>query len=70
MEPLISWAKQLGKQDCVSLLQQTLDEKKATDKKLTRMAENAHPVARAIDLPSEVLPTPADETGSGPVTCW
>jgi ferritin-like metal-binding protein YciE len=36
---LISWAKQLGKQDCVSLLQQTLDEEKATDKKLTQMAE-------------------------------
>ena len=36
---LISWAKQLGKQDCVSLLQETLDEEKATDKKLTQMAE-------------------------------
>lgn len=36
---LIAWAKQLGRQDCVSLLQQTLDEEKATDKKLTAMAE-------------------------------
>jgi len=36
---LISWAKQLGRSDCVSLLQQTLDEEKATDKKLTSMAE-------------------------------
>jgi ferritin-like metal-binding protein YciE len=30
---------QLGKRDCVSLLQQTLDEEKAADKKLTAMAE-------------------------------
>jgi ferritin-like metal-binding protein YciE len=36
---LIAWAKQLGRNDCVSLLQQTLDEEKATDKKLTSMAE-------------------------------
>jgi ferritin-like metal-binding protein YciE len=36
---LIAWAKQLGHNDCVSLLQQTLDEEKETDKKLTAMAE-------------------------------
>lgn len=36
---LIAWAKELGHQDCVSLLQQTLEEEKATDKKLTQMAE-------------------------------
>jgi len=36
---LISWAKQLGRTDVVSLFQQTLDEEKATDKKLTSMAE-------------------------------
>jgi ferritin-like metal-binding protein YciE len=36
---LISWAKQTGKQDVVSLLQATLEEEKATDKKLTEMAE-------------------------------
>ena len=29
-------AKQLGHTDCVSLLQQNLDEEKATDKKLTQ----------------------------------
>ena len=28
---LIAWAKQLGRQDVVTLLQQTLDEEKATD---------------------------------------
>ncbi|HEX4043859.1 MAG TPA: ferritin-like domain-containing protein [Xanthobacteraceae bacterium] len=37
---LIAWAKQLGRSDCVSLLQQTLDEEKATDKKLTSVAES------------------------------
>jgi len=36
---LIAWAKQLGKNDVVTLLNQTLDEEKATDKKLTSMAE-------------------------------
>ena len=36
---LISWAKQLGHANVVSLLQQTLDEEKATDKKLTTLAE-------------------------------
>jgi ferritin-like metal-binding protein YciE len=37
---LIAWAKQLGRQDCATLLQQNLDEEKAADKKLTAMAEN------------------------------
>jgi ferritin-like metal-binding protein YciE len=37
---LIAWARQLGHTDCVSLLQQNLDEEKATDKKLTAMAES------------------------------
>jgi ferritin-like metal-binding protein YciE len=37
---LIAWANQLGRRDCVSLLQQNLDEEKATDKKLTAVAES------------------------------
>jgi ferritin-like metal-binding protein YciE len=36
---LIAWAKQLGRQDCASVLQQNLDEEYATDKRLTAMAE-------------------------------
>lgn len=36
---LVAWAKQLGRQDCAKLLQETLDEEYATDKKLTEMAE-------------------------------
>jgi ferritin-like metal-binding protein YciE len=38
---LIAWAKQLGRADCASLLQKTLDEEKATDKKLTTLAEGS-----------------------------
>ena len=37
---LIAWAKQLGRSDCASVLQQNLDEEKATDKKLTTLAES------------------------------
>jgi ferritin-like metal-binding protein YciE len=37
---LIAWAKQLGRADCASILQKTLDEEKATDKKLTTLAES------------------------------
>jgi ferritin-like metal-binding protein YciE len=43
---LIAWAKELGRQDIVSLLSATLEEEKATDKKLTSMAE-AHVNRRA-----------------------
>ena len=35
---LVAWAKQLGREDCASLLQQTLDEEDATDKKLSKLA--------------------------------
>ena len=37
---LIVWAKQLGRNDAATLLNQTLEEEKATDKKLTQMAES------------------------------
>lgn len=36
---LIAWAKQLGRNDCASLLIENLDEEKATDAKLSTMAE-------------------------------
>jgi len=36
---LVAWAKQLGRGDCATILQRTLDEEKATDQKLTSMAE-------------------------------
>ncbi len=37
---LIAWARQLGRNDCAGVLQKTLDEEKATDKKLTTLAES------------------------------
>jgi len=37
---LCSWAKQLGMQDAANILGQTLNEEKATDEKLTRLAES------------------------------
>ena len=37
---LIAWARQLGRQPVVDLLEQTLQEEKAMDKKLTTMAES------------------------------
>jgi ferritin-like metal-binding protein YciE len=36
---LIAWAKELGRRDCAAVLAQNLAEEKATDKKLTAMAE-------------------------------
>jgi ferritin-like metal-binding protein YciE len=36
---LVAWAKQLGRSDCASVLQQNLDEEKAADQKLTTLAE-------------------------------
>jgi ferritin-like metal-binding protein YciE len=36
---LIAWARQLGRSDCATVLQKTLDEEKTTDKKLTSLAE-------------------------------
>ena len=36
---LIAWAKQLGRNDCASVLQKNLDEEKSADKKLTDLAE-------------------------------
>ncbi|NKK74059.1 DUF892 family protein [Rhizobium anhuiense] len=38
---LIAWAKQLGLRDAVPLLQATLAEEEATDKKLTQSAESS-----------------------------
>jgi ferritin-like metal-binding protein YciE len=38
---LIAWAKQLGRNDCASVLQETLAEERTTDKKLTELAEGS-----------------------------
>jgi ferritin-like metal-binding protein YciE len=36
---LIAWARHLGRNDCATILQKTLDEERATDRKLTSIAE-------------------------------
>jgi ferritin-like metal-binding protein YciE len=36
---LVAWAKQLGRNDCASVLQKNLDEEKAANKKLNDIAE-------------------------------
>ena len=36
---LIGWARELGREDCAALLAETLSEEKATDDKLTQIAE-------------------------------
>ena len=38
---LIALARQLGREDCASVLKQTLEEEKATDQKLTELAEGS-----------------------------
>lgn len=37
---LTAWAKQLGRQDCATILHQIEEQEKATDQKLTRIAES------------------------------
>lgn len=37
---LIAWAKQLGRNDCAAVLARTLEEEKAADAKLTKVAES------------------------------
>ena len=37
---LIAWAKRLGRDDCAGVLQKNLDEEKATDQKLTALADS------------------------------
>jgi ferritin-like metal-binding protein YciE len=36
---LVAWARALGKDECAELLHETLEEEKATDAKLTDLAE-------------------------------
>lgn len=37
---LIAWAKEMGRDDCARVLNENLEEEKATDQKLTRLAES------------------------------
>ena len=44
---LVEWAKQLGRDDCAAVLKKNLEEEKATDKKLTALAESSVNLAAA-----------------------
>jgi len=37
---LVAWAEEAGRSDCARLLKQTLEEERAADKKLTKIAES------------------------------
>ncbi|HMN84435.1 MAG TPA: DUF892 family protein [Bauldia sp.] len=37
---LIAWARELGREDCAAVLEETLEEEKAADAKLTEVAES------------------------------
>jgi ferritin-like metal-binding protein YciE len=44
---LIAWAEELGLEDAVALLQETLEEEKSTDEALTDIAKTANQQAEA-----------------------
>ena len=54
---LVAWAKQLGRPDCASVLEQNLTEEKAADQKLTTLAESG--INREPRRPLPELPTGA-----------
>jgi ferritin-like metal-binding protein YciE len=56
---LVEWARLLGYKDAAKLLEQTLEEEKATDKLLTQMAEGGinQSAADAQDSDEEETPS-------------
>lgn len=44
---LVAWARELGRDDCAAVLEQNLEEEKATDTKLTELAESRVNLAAA-----------------------
>ena len=49
---LVAWARQLGRSDCAAILDETLAEEKATDEKLTDMAEGGANAAAEAAQPA------------------
>ena len=49
---LVAWARQLGRSDCAAILDETLAEEKATDEKLTGMAEGGANAAAGAAQPA------------------
>ena len=56
---LIAWAEELGLEDAVSLLEETLEEEKATDEALTEIAKSAHQPAGRSRLIAQKCPASA-----------
>jgi ferritin-like metal-binding protein YciE len=61
---LVAWAQAMGHTEAAELLQQTLDEEKAADKKLTALAEGGINQDAADGVPAE----DEDEPVAAPVT--
>jgi len=45
---LIAWARKLGREDCAAILAKTLAKEKATDRKMTQIAEER--INRAAEM--------------------
>ena len=58
---LIAWAKAMGHMDAVDLLQQTLDEEKTADEKLSALAEGGINQSAADAAESEMEPDEEEE---------
>jgi len=58
---LIAWAKAMGHMDAVDLLQQTLDEEKTADEKLSALAEGGINQSAADAADSEMEPAEEEE---------
>jgi ferritin-like metal-binding protein YciE len=62
---LIAWAKAMGHMDAVDLLQQTLDEEKTADEKLTALAEGGINQSAADAADSDMEPTEEEPEAVG-----
>lgn len=62
---LIAWAKAMGHMDAVDLLQQTLDEEKTADEKLTALAESGINQTAADAAESEMEPAEEEPVAVG-----
>jgi ferritin-like metal-binding protein YciE len=71
---LVAWAKAMGHDDAVKLLEETLEEEKATDEKLTSLAESginqqaadaAHPQGEEDEEEEEEAMTASSSRGGG-----
>jgi ferritin-like metal-binding protein YciE len=65
---LVAWAKAMGHTEAADLLQQILDEEKATDEKLSQLAEGGiNQQAASLAHPEDAEAEEADDTPARPV---